>query len=231
MNTVNLMPHPQLIRYFIMLFLLFMPGNIPPAYADSAKSITIVALGDSLTAGYGLGAQEGFVPALARSLEKHLEQDPSLGKISIINAGVSGDTSAGALSRVFWSVPESADGVIVALGGNDALRGVPPELTEKNLDTIISKLKSRGQTVFLIGMRAPPNLGRDYTSAFDAIYGKLAQKHNLPYYPFFLDGVAGEIDLNLNDGIHPNAEGIKEIIKRITPALARFVKSINMSKY
>jgi len=199
------------------------------ANAENARAMTIIALGDSLTAGYGLGVSEGFVPSLSRELEKLSQTDENLNGIKIINAGVSGDTTSGALSRLLWSVPETADAVIVALGGNDALRAIAPEITEENLEKIISSLQARGQAVFLIGMRAPPNLGGAYTQAFDALYPRLAKKYGLAYYPFFLDGVAGQLELNLNDGIHPNAQGIAEIIKRVTPSLVAFVKSLEIT--
>jgi len=189
----------------------------PPAVA---RTVSLVALGDSLTAGYGLPQGDGFVPQLTAKLKAQgLDVD-------IINAGVSGDTTSGALSRLEWSVPPEADGVIVALGGNDALRAIDPKVTAENLESLIGKIQARGQAIFFIGMRAPPNLGSDYTRAFDAIYPALAQRYGLAYYPFFLEGVAGEVDLNLSDGIHPNATGVDTITDRLTPFMAKFVKQL-----
>ncbi len=189
----------------------------PPAVA---RTVSLVALGDSLTAGYGLPQGDGFVPQLTAKLKAQgLDVD-------IINAGVSGDTTSGALSRLEWSVPPEADGVIVALGGNDALRAIDPKVTAENLESLIGKIQARGQAIFFIGMRAPPNLGSDYTRAFDAIYPALAQRYGLAYYPFFLEGVAGEVDLNLSDGIHPNATGVNTITDRLTPFMAKFVKQL-----
>jgi acyl-CoA thioesterase-1 len=190
---------------------------VPPALA---RSINLVALGDSLTAGYGLAQSDGFVPRLTAKLKAQGLD------IDIANAGVSGDTTAGALSRLEWSVPPEADGVIVALGGNDALRAIDPQITAQNLKTLIEKIQARGQAVFFIGMRAPPNLGDNYTRAFDAIYPALAKRYGLAYYPFFLEGVAGEVDLNLSDGIHPNANGVDIITDRLSPSMVDFVKQL-----
>jgi acyl-CoA thioesterase-1 len=177
--------------------------------AESTKRLLI--LGDSLTAGYGLAAEEAF-PA---QLEEALLQSGR--NVSVINAGVSGDTSAGGLARLDWALQDDPQMVIVALGGNDALRGLPPEETFANLDAILERLKVAGIHVILIGMKAPRNLGESYTTAFDQIYPRLAQKHNVGFYPFFLDGVALDPALNQNDGIHPNARGIALIVERILP--------------
>lgn len=185
-----------------------------------AQPTILVALGDSLTAGYGLQAGQGFVPQLTLKLKQRGIDT------TIINAGVSGDTTSGALSRLEWSIPAEADGVIVALGGNDALRAIDPAITAQNLETIISKLQARGQAVFFVGMRAPPNLGTEYTRSFDAIYPTLAQRYGLAYYPFFLEGVAGETELNLPDGIHPNAQGIEKITQSMAPSIEAFVKKL-----
>lgn len=137
--------------------------------------------------------------------------------ITVHNAGVSGDTSAGGLARLDWALAGPVDLVIVELGANDGLRGLDPGETERNLDAIIGKLKDRGIAVLLAGMRAPPNMGDDYARAFDGLYGRLAAEHDVPLYPFFLDGVAARPDLNLDDGIHPNAEGVEIIVTRIAP--------------
>jgi acyl-CoA thioesterase-1 len=177
--------------------------------AESTKRLLI--LGDSLTAGYGLAAEEAF-PA---QLEEALLQSGR--NVSVINAGVSGDTSAGGLARLDWALQDDPQMVIVALGGNDALRGLPPEETFANLDAILERLKVAGIHVILIGMKAPRNLGESYTTAFDQIYPRLAQKHNVSFYPFFLDGIALDPSLNQTDGIHPNVDGIALIVERILP--------------
>lgn len=175
------------------------------------STIRLLILGDSLTAGYGLAAEEAF-PA---QLEEALLQSGR--NVSVINAGVSGDTSAGGLARLDWALQDDPQMVIVALGGNDALRGLPPEETFANLDAILERLKVAGIHVILIGMKAPRNLGESYTTAFDQIYPRLAQKHNVSFYPFFLDGIALDPSLNQADGIHPNARGIALIVERILP--------------
>ncbi|WP_245319186.1 arylesterase [Consotaella salsifontis] len=174
---------------------------------------TIVAFGDSLSAGYGVGPGESF----PEQLQAALTADGVDAKV--INAGVSGDTTTGGLARLDWSVPEDVDLVIVELGANDALRGVDPAIAEKNLDAILTRLGERHLKVLLAGMMAPPNMGQDYAARFNAIYPKLAEKHGVPLYPFFLDGVAADRTLNQADGMHPNPQGVKIIVKRMLPAV------------
>ena len=177
--------------------------------ADDAK--VILALGDSLTAGYGLDQAEAFPVQLQAALR-------ALGlNATVINGGVSGDTSAGGRSRLEWLLAEPVDGVIVELGANDGLRGLDPGQTRENLDWILTTLKQRDIPVLLSGMYAPPNLGKDYGAEFNAIYPELAQKHTVKLDPFFLEGVAADPNLNQADGIHPNAEGVAMIVKRLTP--------------
>lgn len=188
--------------------------------AAAQETVRIVALGDSLTAGYGLAPGEGFPAQLQAALRARGHD------VEIIDAGVSGDTTTGGLARLDWSVPEDAAGVIVELGGNDALRGIPPDITRKSLDEIVGRLKARGQAVLLAGMRAPPNMGDVYAGEFDTIYPALAEKHGVALYPFFLDGVAGDLSLNQGDAIHPTAEGIAEIVKRILPHVEALVGTI-----
>lgn len=184
------------------------------------KSLRLVALGDSLSAGYNLPGSAAF-PAV---LEKLL-RDKGI-PVEIANAGVSGDTSQGGLERLDWSVPDATDGVILELGANDALRGVDPALTEKSLDAIVTGLKARGIPVLLAGMYAPRSNGPDYVARFDAIYPKLAEKHGLILYPFFLDGIAGDRVLNQPDMLHPTAEGVRVIAQRILPTVERFLASL-----
>jgi acyl-CoA thioesterase-1 len=192
------------------------------AMADpaSARTIQLVGLGDSLMAGYQLPPGDGFPAKLEVALKaKGLD-------VAITDAGVSGDTSSGGLSRVDWSVPDGTDGVILELGANDALRGIPPEDTEKNLDAIISRLKERGIAVLLAGMLAPPNMGSDYAARFNPIYKRLADKYQINLYPFFLDGVAAQANLQLQDGMHPNPEGVDVMVQRFEPAAQDFIGTI-----
>jgi len=176
-----------------------------------------VALGDSLTAGYGLPVADAFPTKLQAALKARGID------ATVTNAGVSGDTASGGLERVDWSVPDGTDAVILELGANDALRGLDPKLTEKALDAILGKLDARHIPVLLAGMKAPPNMGADYAKAFDAIYGRLAAKHPVIVYPFFLDGVAGDRALNQGDGMHPTAAGVDIIVKRMMPSVEQLI--------
>jgi acyl-CoA thioesterase-1 len=182
------------------------------ASADAnERPVKVVALGDSLMAGYGLPADAAF-PA---QLEKALKQKGAA--VEIANAGVSGDTASGGLARLDWSVPDGTEAVILGLGANDMLRGVEPAVTRAALDQIITRLKQRGVEVLLCGMRAAPNLGADFARAFDVIYSELATTHRLVFYPFFLEGIAADPKLNLRDGIHPSAAGVASVVARIMP--------------
>jgi acyl-CoA thioesterase I len=185
--------------------------------AAAERPLKIVALGDSLTAGFGLPAEAAFPAKLAAALKAKGVA------VTIANAGVSGDTAAGGLGRLDWSVPEGTDAVILELGANDALRGLDPELTKHSLDSILRMLAARHVAVLLAGMRAPPNLGADYTRDFDAIYPALASTHSVIFYPFFLDGVAADPKLNQGDGLHPNAAGVDAIVARILPRIEELI--------
>jgi acyl-CoA thioesterase-1 len=187
-----------------------------------AEPIRLVALGDSLISGYGLAdpASDGFPAQLQAALTARGHD------VVVADAGVSGDTSAGGLARVNWSVPDGTDGVILELGANDMLRGIDPAATETALDRIMTRLGERGIDVLVAGMRAAPNLGQDYGRAFDAIYPGLADRHGAVFYPFFLDGVAADPALNQADGIHPNTEGVAEIVARILPAVEELIARI-----
>ncbi|MDD9911247.1 MAG: arylesterase [Ahrensia sp.] len=193
---------------------------LPQSASADDETKTIVVLGDSLVAGYQLAAGEGFVDQLQIALEE--KGIP----VEIVGAGVSGDTTSGGLARLDWSVPDGTDGVLLELGANDALRGLPPETTRENLDAMITRLQERGIKVLLAGMLAPPNMGEDYASAFNPIYAELAEEQGVALYPFFLDGVAGEANLNLGDGIHPNPVGIKVIVRKIMPTVERFIQDM-----
>lgn len=188
-----------------------------PAMRAADHPVRIVALGDSLTAGYGLAANEAFPVKLQHALAaKGLATD-------IANAGVSGDTTSGGLARLDWSVPDGTDAVILELGANDALRGLDPTVTRGALDAMLRRLSERHIPVLLCGMLAPRNMGTDYGRAFDAIYSDLAKAYGAILYPFFLDGVAAEPKLNQRDGLHPTATGVDVIVDKILPAVERLV--------
>ena len=187
------------------------------AGAAIADTLRIVALGDSLTAGFRLPPSAAFPVKLEKALRARGHA------VQVANAGVSGDTTKGGLQRLEWAVPAGTDLVIVELGANDALRGLPPEATKTNLDAIISQLKAKGATVLLAGMKSPRNWGDDYVARFEAIYPSLAQKHAVPLYPFFLEGIATRPDLNLDDGLHPNEQGVDKIVEGILPAVEQAI--------
>jgi acyl-CoA thioesterase I len=179
--------------------------------------VNIVAFGDSLTAGYGLAANEAFPAQLQRALiAKGLA-------VNVANAGVSGDTAAGGLARLDWSIPDGTDAVILELGANDALRGFDPAVTRKALDAMLHRLQERKIAVLLCGMLAPPNLGAEYGRAFNSIYPDLAAQDGAILYPFFLAGVAADPKLNQRDGLHPTAAGVAVIVDRILPQVEELI--------
>lgn len=183
-----------------------------------AEPFRIVGFGDSLMAGYQLSPGDSFPEKLEAALRARGHD------VTVANAGVSGDTTGDGLSRLDWSVPDDTDLVILELGANDMLRGIDPATAEKNLDEIITRLEERGIKILLIGMYAAPNLGPDYKQAFDSIYPRLAEKYNLPLVPFFLEGVVGNASLQLQDGMHPNAEGVDLMVKNVLPAVETLVE-------
>jgi len=187
--------------------------TVSTSFANSTAStiVVILALGDSLTAGYGLEQDESF-PA---QLEKGLLAAGYA--VKVVNSGVSGDTSAGGLARIEWALADRPQVVVVELGANDALRGLDPAQTHANLDQIIARLNQAGCRVILAGMRSPRNLGPDYNNTFDQIYPNLAKRYDLLFYPFFLEGVATDPELNQVDGIHPNSAGVRLIVKGLQP--------------
>lgn len=183
--------------------------------------MTLLALGDSLTAGYGLAREDSFASRLETALR---------GKgydVRVINAGVSGDTSAGGRSRLEWVLADKPRLAVVELGANDGLRGLDPAGTYANLDAIVGRLKAAGVTVLLTGMKALPNLGVEFGAEFEAVFPRVAEKHGVPLYPFFLDGVAADPSLNLPDGLHPNARGIGVIVERILPHVTRLLDTLS----
>jgi acyl-CoA thioesterase-1 len=187
----------------------------PPVAA--AEPLKIVALGDSLTAGYGLPGDAAFPARLQKALEAKGRD------VTIVNAGVSGDTTTGGLDRLAWSVPDGTDAVILELGANDALRGVDPDVTKATLDKILDRLSKRNIPVLLAGMQAPRNMGPEYVKAFDAIYPALASKYQVVFYPFFLDGVATDPKLNQGDGMHPNPQGVDVIVQHMLPSVEQLI--------
>ncbi|MBN33433.1 MAG: arylesterase [Rhodospirillaceae bacterium] len=189
-----------------------------PSGPAAADTVRILALGDSLTAGYGLAAEDGFVAQLQAAL---LEVGHD---VEVIDAGVSGDTTAGGLARLDWALAAGADAAIVELGANDALRGIDPASSRANLDGILSALGDLGLPVLLAGMLAPRNLGSDYVVAFDDMYPELAAEHDAIFYPFFLEGVAAQPSLNQSDGIHPNPEGVAIIVEAMLPDVIALVE-------
>lgn len=194
-------------------------GSASAAQAPESRDEQLVlAFGDSLYAGYGLPAKDSF-PAM---LERELEADGIAARV--VNAGVSGDTTAAGRARLQFTLdglPRKPDLAIVGLGANDALRGVDPSETRRNLDAILTELDRRGIPILLTGMMAPRNLGGDYSSRFDAIYPDLAKRHGAALDPFFLDGVITRRELLLDDGLHPNTAGVRVMAKRVAPMAAR----------
>jgi acyl-CoA thioesterase-1 len=179
----------------------------------------ILDFGDSLTAGYGLAPEQAFPARLEAALRQQgLEA-------RVVNGGVSGDTTAGGLARLDWALAEQPDLVILSLGSNDALRGIDPAAVRDNLDKMIRKIEASGARVLLLGMLAPPNWGEEYMSAFDRIFPELARVHAVPLYPFFLEGVAMNPELNQPDGLHPNERGVAVLVDRIAPVVAGLVRS------
>lgn len=191
-----------------------------PVGASRADTVTLLGFGDSLMAGYGLPGQDAFPTVLEASLRANGHD------VRIVNAGVSGDTTAGGVSRLGWSLSSAPDGVILELGANDGLRGVPTEETRRNLDTILAKLADQDIPVLFTGMLAPPNFGREYAEAFKALFADLAKRHDVVFYPFFLDGVAAEAELNQADGIHPNAAGVRVLVQRILPSVEALIERV-----
>jgi acyl-CoA thioesterase I len=188
-----------------------------PQPLRAERPVKIVALGDSLTAGHGLPLDAAFPARLAKALA-------GLGfAVEIVNAGVSGDTASGGLARVDWSVPDDTDAVILELGANDMLRGIDPQVTRKALEAIVRRLTERGLPVLLCGMRAPPNYGADYVTAYEAIFPDLARKYGLLLYDFFLDGIVADQSVNQPDGLHPTAAGVDRIVERILPKAEELV--------
>lgn len=188
-----------------------------PGPVTAASGCRIAVLGDSLASGYGLRLEDAFPARLEAAV--HAAGYPC----EVLDAGVSGDTSAGGRSRLDWTLGDEPSHVIVELGGNDGLRGLPPEQMETNLDAILTRLAEEEVPALLAGMLAPPNLGQAYGEEFRSVFPRLAEKHDVPLYPFFLEGVAAERELNQADRIHPNEAGVDEIVRRILPTITEWL--------
>lgn len=208
--------------HFLVLPFVIFALSAPIGTASAAQSYRIVGFGDSLMAGYMLDPGLSFPEKLEKALQERGHD------VTVTNAGVSGDTSSGGVSRLDWSVPNETDLVILELGANDMLRGITPALTEKNLIAMIERLKERGIEIILAGMMAAPNLGPDYAEGFNAIFPRLAQTYDLPFYPFFLDGVTAEPSMLLEDGMHPNAAGVDRMVDGFLPVIeAVLIESVD----
>lgn len=209
------------VRHFVIgLLASLLVVGAGGANAQQARPVAIVALGDSLTAGYQLPPGDAFPVKMQAALKaKGLD-------VTVENAGVSGDTSTGGLERLDWAVGDGVDAVILELGANDALRGIDPAVTRRNIDEILTRLKARGIAVLLTGMLAPPNMGSQFAAAFNPIFPDLAAKHGVLFDPFFLEGVAAEPSLNIADGMHPNARGVDAIVARILPKVEELVAQV-----
>ena len=191
-----------------------------PAAIAQQEPVKLLALGDSLVAGYGLSEADSFTTKLQQARQK------KGCNVSVINGGVSGDTSAGGLARMDWLLSDIPDAALIELGANDGLRGLDPRDTEKNIDQIVVNFQERGVPVMLAGMYAPPNLGEEYGRDFDQVFPKIAEQRSVPLYPFFLDGVAAVPELNQPDGIHPNADGVDVIKERLLPSVVALLQTV-----
>ncbi len=207
-------------KHILALIVTLAAFTIAPAASVRAEPLQVVGFGDSLMAGFGLGPGEGFTDRLQAALQARGHD------VAVANAGVSGDTTSGGLARLDWSVPDGTRLVILELGANDMLRGVDPALVEQNLDAMLSRLKTRGIPVVLAGMVAAPNLGHAYGEQFGTIYPKLAAKYGATLYPFFLDGVAGDKSMQLEDGMHPNAAGVERMVERFLPTMEKALATL-----
>lgn len=213
-------------RYLLVAALLpiSLSALLPAPAPAAGETLRLVALGDSLTAGYGLPAEASFTARLEAGLKR-----AGL-KVQVINAGVSGDTSAGGRARLAWSLADKPDAVLVELGANDGMRGLEPRATKENLDAILSGIRASGAEVLLTGMLAPPNLGREYGAEFAALYPELARRHGVLFYPFFLEGVAANRKLNQADQIHPNEAGVDVIVRRLLPKVKELLEKARKKK-
>lgn len=205
-------PRRWLTNVVVLAMLVFLTGA--PAHARTTR---ILVLGDSLTAGYGLAQPDGFQAAMQAALRSRGLD------VTLVDAAVSGDTTAGGRARLDWALMDGAEGALIELGANDGLRGLDPSGTEANLAAILDALEKRGVPVLLSGMLAAPNLGPEYGDAFKAVFTRLGQRPGLLFDPFFLEGIAGDPTLNQADHIHPNPEGVRREVARLLPMMERLV--------
>jgi len=204
----------------LLIFCVFILGSSLIAVTSHARELKLLAFGDSLIAGYGLPKKDGFSDQLQATLN-HAGI-----RLKVINAGVSGDTSAGGLSRIDWALGANPDAILLELGANDSLRGIDPAITKMNLQKILTKLQKIGVPILFAGMIAPPNMGKEYGLEFERVYLELAEANEVIFYRFFLEGVAGVPELNQEDGIHPNKEGVLKIVKKIAPFVIELLKRV-----
>jgi acyl-CoA thioesterase I len=220
-KEVEKMKRGMFISSILATGLFFMP--LPSMQAEPGARV-IVALGDSLTAGLGLPQDEAFPAQLEAALKARGNN------VTVLNAGVSGDTAQAALKRLDWALPDDASAVIVELGGNDALQGIPPEGTKAALAAIIEQIQARGLPILLAGMESPRNMGKDYVEAFRAVYADLAERYKSIFYPFFMEGAALTDGMMQGDGIHPNARGVAAIVERILPKVEELLAQAEAGK-
>ena len=197
-----------------VLSIILLPTLAPPTMAaQAAQPVRLVAFGDSLMAGYQLPDGDGFAPKLEAALKAQGHD------VTVVNGGVSGDTTTGGLARLDWTLGDGTDAVVLELGANDMLRGVDPSIAKENLAKMLASLQAKHIKVLLAGMHAAPSLGRPYAAAFDPIYPALAKQYGVPLYPFFLQGIMGDAAQHLSDGLHPNARGVDTIVANILPSV------------
>ena len=208
--------------YRSLIFCLFIVGSFLIAVTSHARELKLLAFGDSLIAGYGLPKKDGFSDQLEAAFNE------AGTRLKVINAGVSGDTSAGGLSRIDWALGVNPDAILLELGANDSLRGIDPAITKMNLQKLLTKLEKTGMPILFAGMIAPPNMGKEYGLEFERVYLELAETNDVIFYPFFLEGVAGVPELNQEDGIHPNKEGVSKIVKKIAPFVTDLLKRVKL---
>jgi len=206
-----------MVRIFLVIATLLLSVQVA-----LAKPITLLALGDSLTAGLGLEANEAFPAKLEAALKSRYPD------LKIINGGISGDTAADGLARLDWALTDDVGGLIVELGANDALRGLDASQTEMALNAIMVKAQLRNLPVLILGMKSPPNMGPDYVARFDGLYPHLAEKYQALLYPFYLDGVAANASLNQADGIHPNSRGVDVIVSKVMPNVEELIGKVRL---
>lgn len=205
----------------LRIFSVIVALTFATAVAAGAEGTRVMAFGDSLVHGYGLAEDDTFPAQLQAALQQQGHA------VEVLNAGNSGDTTAAGLARLDWALADRPDAVIIVLGANDGLRGLEPRQTYSNLTAILERLEADGLPVLLAGMLAPRNLGAAYVEEFDGVFQRLSEERNVVYYPFFLEGVAAQTQLNLGDGIHPNKDGVAEIVQRIMPSVESLLDRVS----